>query len=81
MSKKQVTRYSCDVLECRATKDVEQRNGDDTTPMSWGFITINQLRGHSNIGMWLCPHHFIVIDGWNYDAPIPEPTDTPTDSD
>jgi hypothetical protein len=68
MSKKNVTRYFCDVRGCTERAESDFRNGVDDGPplLGWGFIRIGKLRGHSNVSMWLCPSHFKTIDEWWY---------------
>ena len=75
MGKRPFTRFTCDVLTCENTEQVENAR----TPTGWGYITVASLRGRGEIGMWLCGDHFKVIDEWNY--PVPPPRKIESDDD
>ena len=66
MSKSKFARFTCDVQGCDAREEVREEGGDFKVPLTWGYITIRQLRGRSNVIMWLCKEHFQIIDDWNY---------------
>lgn len=68
MSRNAFDRYSCDASGCLMTAEVR---ANSEAPIEWGYISIARLRGHSNVGLWLCREHFAVIDGLVYPASAP----------
>lgn len=63
MGVRDIRLWTCDVADCEVAAEKAIRNGSHQgdekheLPAGWVSISVHAIRGHHNVGKWLCPHH------------------------